>query len=448
MPSVFSEESRLQAAARILRHFAKVLDLPISVRLWDGTNIPLGASASQNQYVSISGPAVLGSLLRRRSLDILFRHYVSGDIDLHGMDLLDCFDVIRRNKLGKVQLGDLRREFPWMAILPLVLGRHQPRELQHRFREDESQPLRSGRDNKSLIQFHYDVSNEFYALFLDAEMIYSCAYFVEWGNSLDEAQRDKLDLVCRKLRLKPGEAFLDIGSGWGALLCHAARHYGVRAHGVTLSEAQHDHTKQKIERLGLGQQVTVSLGDYMSLEGSYDKIASIGMYEHVGIANYPTYFRRIRQLLKDGGIFLNHGITRRAKRDMRKFKDVSSGRRIILNYIFPGSELDHIGHTLQEMEACGFEVHDVEGLRLHYARTCRLWYQRLLERSEEACKIVGPERYRMWAAYLAGVAGAFEQGPLCIYQTLATKRTSLGSSPLPPTRGDLYRRREAVPVGE
>jgi cyclopropane-fatty-acyl-phospholipid synthase len=243
MQPVLSDETRLQAAARIMRHFAKVIDIPFSVRLWDGTKIPLGASASEEQYVSISGPEVLGSLLRERSLDSLFRYYISGDIDLYGTDLLACFEVIRRKKLGKIRLGDLRRGFPWMAVLPLILGRRRPHEVEYRFRGDGAGPQRSSRDNKSLIQFHYDVSNEFYALFLDAEMVYSCAYFVDWSVSLDQAQSDKLDMICRKLRLKAGEAFLDIGSGWGALLCHAARHYGVRAHGVTLSQAQYDYTK-------------------------------------------------------------------------------------------------------------------------------------------------------------------------------------------------------------
>jgi cyclopropane-fatty-acyl-phospholipid synthase len=216
----------------------------------------------------------------------------------------------------------------------------------------------------------------------------------------------------------------------------------VRAHGVTLSQAQYDHARTKIARLGLEGRVTVALVDYMTLEGRFDKIASIGMYEHVGIANYEAYFRKMHRLLAPGGIFLNHGITRRAKRNLKNFGKTSPSRRVILKYIFPGAELDHIGHTLQVMESCGFEVHDVEGLRRHYARTCRLWHDRLAARREAAVALVGAERYRMWVAYLAGVTMGFEYGPLHVFQTVATRQGE-AVAPLPPTREDLYR--EALP---
>ena len=444
MRPLISDQAASRAAIRIARHLATVLDVPLSLRLWDGTVVPLGQDAPEERCILLGGPAVVGSLLRRPTLDTLFRLYVAGAIDVRGTDLLACFDLARDLRQQKSPTRRLRKGFPWTAVPPLLLARDRRPTLRHEFHGDESGRL-SRRDDTRFVQFHYDASNEFYALFLDEGMVYSCAYFTDWANPLNWAQLDKLDLICRKLRLRSGETFLDIGSGWGALLCHAARHYGVRAHGVTLSQAQYDYARERIARLGLGGQVTVELRDYTSLEGKYDKIASIGMYEHVGIANYRAYFKQIRRLLKDGGIFLNHGITRRAKRDPRDFARISSGKRVILKYIFPGSELDHIGHTVQEMEACGFEVHDVEGLRLHYALTCRLWYRRLLERREEAIKLVGAERFRMWAAYLAGVSGAFERGPLRVYQTVASKLVSAGTSPLPPTRADLYR--ESIPSG-
>jgi cyclopropane-fatty-acyl-phospholipid synthase len=440
MPALSSERTRLHAAHRILDHLASRVDLPLVVRLWDDSAVALGPGADADRPISIAGPEVLGSLLGRPTLENLFRHYVRGAIDPHGMDLIAAFELARRTRRQtRVRLRDLLKGFPWSATLPLIVARAPRNKLEHAFAGDEEARRASRRDDKRLVQFHYDVSNPFYELFLDPEMVYSCAYFRSWDTSLEQAQRDKLDMICRKLRLKPGETFLDIGCGWGALLCHAARHYGVRAHGVTLSQAQFDHAREKIAALGLTGEVTVALADYRSLEGRYDKIASIGMYEHVGIANYPAYFKKMHGLLNDSGIFLNHGITRRAKRDMRKFGRVSAGKRVILKYIFPGSELDHIGHSLQVMEAVGFEVHDVEGWRRHYARTCTLWYRRLLQRRDEAIAIVGPERFRMWAAYLAGVAVAFDQGPLRIFQTVATKRTTDGTSPLPPTREDLYR---------
>ncbi len=330
------------------------------------------------------------------------------------------------------------RGFPWTKALPLLLARDRAAEIRHEFQGGDA-PRRSGKGkDKDFIQFHYDASNEFYALFLDPEMVYSCAYFRDWSNSLEQAQRDKLDLICRKLRLRAGESLLDIGSGWGALLCHAAQHYGVSAHGVTLSQAQYDYAQAKIARLGLQDRVTVSLADYMTLEGRYDKIASIGMYEHVGIANYTAYFKKMHELLAEGGVFLNHGITRRAKRNIKNFGKISPSRRVILKYIFPGAELDHIGHTVQVMESCGFEIQDVEALRRHYARTCRLWHDRLAARREEAIALVGPERYRMWVAYLAGVTVGFEYGPLHVFQTVATRQGD-ALSPLPPTREDLYR---------
>jgi cyclopropane-fatty-acyl-phospholipid synthase len=332
----------------------------------------------------------------------------------------------------------LRKGFLLKRALPLLLTRGSKLRLGHEYAEDETGRGPSRRDETDFIQFHYDAGNDFYALFLDPEMQYSCAYFTGWENSLEQAQRDKLDMICRKLRLQPSERFLDIGSGWGGLLCHAAENYDVTAHGVTLSQAQYDYTRDKLRRLGLEDRVTVELRSYEGLEGEYDKIASIGMYEHVGIANYPAYFGKLNSLLRDRGLLLNHGITRRAKRSRRKFRKVRPENRLILKYIFPGSELDHIGHSLEVMEAGGFEIHDVECWREHYALTCRLWHRRLVANKEAAIAQVGPERYRMWIAYLAGVSFAFADGSLRIYQTVASKHKAKGLSGLPPTREDLY----------
>jgi cyclopropane-fatty-acyl-phospholipid synthase len=435
-------EKHVEAARQVFEHFARILDAPFSLRLWDGTTIPLGHSGTDGPCISIARPGVLGALFRRPSFDHLFRRYVSGDIDIEGGDLISFVEAARRRKKEtKLRLGDLRKGFPLTKALPLLLARDRPAAVRHEFHGGDA-PRRGTNDgDKEFIQFHYDASNEFYELFLDPEMVYSCAYFRDWTNTLELAQRDKLDLICRKLRLRAGDTFLDIGSGWGALLCHAARHYGAQAHGVTLSQAQYDYAQARLERLGLQDRVTVSLADYMTLEGRYDKIASIGMYEHVGIANYQAYFKKMHRLLAAGGVFLNHGITRRAKRNIKNFGKISASRRVIMKYIFPGAELDHIGHTVQVMESCGFEVHDVEGLRRHYARTCRLWHDRLAARRETAIALVGPERYRMWVAYLAGVTVGFEYGPLHVFQTVATRQGD--AVPLPPTREDLYR--EATP---
>ncbi|MGB7933539.1 MAG: cyclopropane-fatty-acyl-phospholipid synthase family protein [Gammaproteobacteria bacterium] len=445
MFSIYSDQKRLTAAKRILRHVAGVLELPLSVRLWDGSIVALGTNADRERFLSVDDAGVLGALLRHPSLETLYRLYASGHIDVHGADFMVFLEIVqksRKQKGGQEVNRRLRQGFPWLSILPLLTAPEPGATLAHRYGGDETGYSKQKRRNKELIQFHYDVSNEFYALFLDAEMVYSCGYFTDWSNSLEQAQQDKLDLICRKLRLKPGDRFLDIGSGWGALLCHAARHYGVTAEGVTLSQRQYDYTVEKIARLGLQERVRVSLQDYLSLEGTYDKISSIGMYEHIGIANYPEYFRKVLSLLDDHGIFLNHGITRRGKINAKTAGRVSASRSVLLKYIFPGSELDDIGHTIQVMEGCGLEVHDVENLRPHYAKTCRLWYERLLSRSDAAIAQVGFERYRMWLVYIAAVARTFDLGAMRIYQTVATKRAMIAGNVLPQTRTDLYRDRQ------
>ena len=434
---VFSDERQLTAARRIFEHVATALNIPFTLQLWDGSKVALGDGAPAGGVIAINGPGVLGSMLRKPSLDSVFRQYVVGGIELRGSDLISTFDAARQVK-GRIRLKNLRKGFPWREVLPLLVAKQRKVRVDQERPEDGTSTGPAKRDDKALIQFHYDASNEFYAFFLDKEMVYSCAYFTDWNNSIDQAQFDKLDLICRKLRLAPGERFLDIGCGWGALLCHAAQQFGVEAYGVTLSQAQHDYAQAKIARLGLTDRVKVELRDYMTVEGQFDKIASIGMYEHVRIANYKTYFKRMRNLLADDGIFLNHGITRRAKGNIKRFGKISPSKKVILKYIFPGSELDHIGHSVQVMESCGFEVHDVEGLRLHYGRTCRHWHDRLVANRDQAISHVGIERYRMWIAYLAGVAGGFERGPLHLFQTVASKRNDAGTTPIPQTRADIY----------
>jgi len=433
-----SPERQLAAAKQSLAHLAEHLNARFSVRLWDGTIVPLGPEARRDLCVAIRGPGVVGSLLRRPTLETVLRLYATGKIDIEGGDLIEFFDVARIEK-SRARLKQVRKSLLIKNALPFLFAPAEKAETQHAYQGDVRGRGGAARNDRDYIQFHYDLGNEFYKLFLDPEMQYSCAYFTDWNNSLEQAQLDKLDMICRKLRLKPGERMLDIGCGWGGLICHAARHYGVQAHGVTLSQEQFDFAREKIRQLGLEGRATVELRDYTTLEGQWDKISSIGMYEHVGIANYPKYFGKLYSLLRDRGILLNHGITRPAKRSKRRFNKIRPEQRLILKYIFPGGELDHIGHTCEVLEATRFEVHDVEDWREHYALTTRHWCRRLSANKDEAIRQVGAERYRLWTAYLAGVSYGFLDGSVRIYQTVASKHAARGKAELPPTRADLYR---------
>jgi cyclopropane-fatty-acyl-phospholipid synthase len=293
-------------------------------------------------------------------------------------------------------------------------------------------------ENKKNIAYHYDVSNAFYELWLDKEMVYTCAYCTDWNNDIERMQQDKLEMICRRLRLKPGERLLDIGCGWGALSCYAAQHYGVSAYAVTLSEQQVAYGQEKVKRLGLQDRVTIELRDYATVEGQFDKVAAIGIQEHIGIDNYPKYYGTVQRVLKNDGLFLHHAIVRPAKRDDRDFRRKRPEFALLTKYIFPGGELDHIGNTVTMLERFGFEVHDVENWREHYQRTCRLWHDRLLANYDAAVKEVGEVKTRMWILYLGACSIAFERNTAGLFQTLASKRRR-GPSGLPPTRADLYR---------
>jgi cyclopropane-fatty-acyl-phospholipid synthase len=294
------------------------------------------------------------------------------------------------------------------------------------------------RSNQANIQHHYDVSNAFYALWLDKRMVYSCAYFRNEADTLEEAQTQKLDHICRKLMLEPGQEFLDIGCGWGALILRAAQAYGVNATGITLSQNQYDHVTARIKEAGLEKRVRVELRDYLDLPMAplYDRIASIGMFEHVGIGNYQRYFGKIRRLLKPGGLVLNHGITH------NWLGGTSLGSGIgdfVEEYVFPGGELAHVSRVIQGLAADGLELIDAEALREHYARTLWHWTDRLEANAEAARREVGEERFRIWRIYLAGSAHAFDRGWLSIYQLLAGKPFPDGRLPHPPTREYMYR---------
>jgi cyclopropane-fatty-acyl-phospholipid synthase len=429
-------DRQLAGARRLLAHLGEILQAELAVRLWNGERVPLGPAAADAPTIAIRTPRAIARLVRRPVLTTLIELAAVGDIDLENATLLDV-----AAKRGTIRTrGLLRRidkKLAFQALWPFLFGRGSDTR-DHAFAGAIAESESKGRDNKALIQFHYDLSNDFYALFLDPEMQYSCAYYPRWDASLEEAQRAKLDMICRKLRLQPGERFLDIGCGWGGLVCHAAQNYGVTAHGVTLSEAQLSFAREKIARLGLSDRVTVELKDYRELTGTFDKIASIGMFEHVGIANHSAYFTKMNALLRPQGLLLNHAITRPAKRDLKTFRRKRPEYAAITRYIFPGAELDYIGLSVTNLESHGFEVHDVEGWREHYARTCRLWCERLAANRAAAEREVGPAKTRLWLLYLAGCSLGFERNTLGIFQTLASKRTR-GPSGLPPTRADLYR---------
>ncbi|VAW10078.1 Cyclopropane-fatty-acyl-phospholipid synthase [hydrothermal vent metagenome] len=426
---------RLAAARNALGHAHNELGLGFGFELWDGTLVPEDLGADDLR-IFISSSAVVSRLIRSPRVATVIALYVDGHIDIRGGTL---FDIIGRRP--KVRTREFRRRLKkgllLKSALPFMFGSGALKQSPDRAIDGGRDATKSRGSNKADIAFHYDVGNAFYRLFLDPEMVYTCGYFRQWSNDLATAQRDKLDLVCRKLRLKPGDRLLDIGSGWGALICHAAQNYGVTALGVTLSEEQAELAWQTIAARGLEGQVEVEIRDFRDVEGQFDKIASIGMFEHIGIDNHESYYRNVHKLLKDRGLYLHHAITRRGKGSERAFRRKRPEYRSMVRYIFPGAEVDHIGMTARSLEAYGFEVHDVEGLREHYARTTRIWAHNLMANADAAIAEVGAPRYRMWVAYLSGVSLAFDRGTLSIFQTLASKRNR-GASGLPPTREDLY----------
>jgi cyclopropane-fatty-acyl-phospholipid synthase len=430
-------ERRLEAARGLAAELGAKLDLDASLRLWDGSRTPLGSNVTGPFEIRIAGPGVIGSLLRRPTLDNFIRHYVDKGIDFSGGTLIDLGAQLNRGGRSVKLKG---REALTLAarLSPFILARADAVQDDQGFEGDITGRKRKSTDNKDYIQFHYDLSDDFYALFLDPEMVYSCAYFTDWGNDIAQAQADKLEMICRKLRLKPGERFLDIGCGWGGLVCHAAKTYGVTAHGITLSENQLRYAREKVKRLGLEDRVTIELKDYSAMTGEFDKIASIGMYEHIGLKNIPGYMRKMQSLLARDGLFLNHAISKRAPKTSWLKRRMRPEQKAIAKYIFPGGELDDIGHSLVAMERAGFEVQDVEAWRLHYARTCKLWCERLTAEHARAVDFVGEEKYRIWVAYLAGVSLAFSRGTLRIFQTLVSKSAKRAPG-VPPTRADLYR---------
>ena len=291
--------------------------------------------------------------------------------------------------------------------------------------------------DRKAIEYHYDVSNAFYELFLGTTMVYTCAYYRTPNGDLDQAQCDKLDLVCRKLGLRPGERLLDIGCGWGSLVLWAAEHYGVEAHGVTLSAAQASYAEARIRSRGLQNTCRVECHDYREVAGEalYDKIAAVGIIEHVGVANYTSYFTRVRELLKPGGLFLNHGITHE-----RHWKWTPQWD-FITHFVFPNGELSHVSHTLDVLERSRFEILDVEALRAHYARTTRQWVERLQANGERARALVGERVYRTWLLYLAASSVSFTQGSLGLYQIVAA-RPDPAAAAVPTTREAIYARAE------
>jgi len=384
--------------------------LPLRVVLPEGEPIDFGAEPQLT--LTVRDPA----MLRRFSdptLGGLAAAYVEGGIDLDG-DISQAIDIVAR----LAELGGR----PAAAREDIVAAAHRPEA------------------DRADIRHHYDVGNDFYRLWLDERMVYSCAYFETGDEDIGTAQCAKLDHICRKLRLSPGERFLDIGCGWGALVLHAAQRYGVTATGITLSEQQAALARERIAAAGLAERAEVLLLDYRDLpqrfgEASFDKVASIGMFEHVGLRNLPVYFSTASRMLRDRGLMLNPGITSSTPES----RPVGSGAGdFVGRYVFPNGELPHLSLAVREMSAAGLEVVDVESLRRHYAMTLAHWSRRLEARLTEAAALVPERTLRVWRLYLPGCSYGFLQGWMNLHQVLGSRQLAPGPTKLPLTRAWIH----------
>ena len=393
------------------------------VQFWDGAR--LGEAFDPRFTLILKNPVALRALLQSPSELTLGEAYIYDDFDIQGdiESALDLSDYVLNLRNGKsFDISD------WFHKLA---DRKTPRPLPQPISSSAS-PHSRQRDRQA-ISYHYDLPSDFYSLWLDPRMIYSCAYFASPDQDLETAQARKIDYICRKLRLHPGEHFLDIGCGWGGLVMHAATRYGVHAVGVTLSVPQAEVGRRRVREAGLNDRCRIEVADYRDIDHGrqYDKIASVGMFEHVGEALLPEYFQCAWDLLRPGGAFLNHGIAYSATYQRQ-------GPSFIDRYVFPDGELVPISTSLRQAELIGFEVRDVESLREHYALTLRHWVQRLEAKSAQARRITDDTTYRIWRLFMAGSARGFRIGRMNLYQALLAKPAK-GKSGFPLTREDWYR---------
>ncbi|MNS45650.1 Cyclopropane-fatty-acyl-phospholipid synthase [compost metagenome] len=433
-------DRRVIAARRIVGHIADHLKADLSLRLWTGEVLPLGPGARDDIQIVVARPGAVRRLILKPGLMTLFELFASGDLKVEGGSPLEAADRWDHGRAVHLKRS-LDRWLIAREAMPFLLGGGEggadALPAWDATGDDGVGRDRSGRRDQDFIQFHYDVGNDFYGLFLDPEMVYSSAYFTAHDATLEAAQQEKLDRICRKLRLKPGQRMLDVGCGWGGLACWAAGNYGVHVHGVTLSQAQLDFARAKVERLGLSDKVTLELKDYREVtdDAAYDAIAQVEMFEHAGFANHERHFEQMRRLLKPGGLYFHQASVRRGgKGELRP----TPTTKVITRFIFPGGELDTIGMTVTNLGRLGFETLDVEDMREHFELTLREWTRRLYERRDEAYRSAGEARTRLWLIYFALFAKGFERGAVQVYQTVAQKRRA-GASGLPLDRASLYR---------
>ena len=397
--------------ARFLGSIRDKHPVPARVILWDGSEHPLGDRPEV--AIKVRDAKALRYFLPP-TLENLGEAYVEGAIDAEG----SMRDVIRvASQLAAAGTTSRLGSLPSWAR------------------------LHTRQSDRDAISYHYDVSNEFYQLFLDERMVYSCAYYEHESMSLDAAQFAKLDLICRKLQLSRQMRLLDIGCGWGALALHAASQYGCEVVGVTLSEQQHALATERVRQAGLSGRVEIRLQDYRDIPetGGFDRISSVGMFEHVGLKHLREYFSRVHDLLRPGGMAMNHGITS-ADADSRSVG--MGGGEFIGKYVFPDGELPHVALAISELSRGGLELVDAESLRRHYARTLWAWSDRLENRIDEARDVAGDTKTRIWRAYLAGCAHAFDAGWINIYQLLVGRpaiENGLHALDQPMTRDYMYR---------